>query len=214
MRTSRGWLLFVVLTVAVWLGCDRATTSPIDASDPRYSSLSNLSSAEQEALKKLLESEKRRIVAEEERSEALYDSLKEAWQSARYPESSLIACEPLPYDGEARIIGREGGTINIGPHRLTIPPRALTKPTVITGELPVSVNVSVKLSPSGLRFLLPAQLKLSYKHCSDQSAYHHSVVFVTDDGVILERPFSFDYVSYEEVFGTIWHFSKYAVASN
>jgi hypothetical protein len=214
MRNSRGWSLLVALTLMVWLGCDRVTTSPVDAPDRRNSSLSDLSDAEEEALKDLLESEERRIDEAEEASEATYDSLKAIWQKARDDGSSLITCEPLPYDADTRIIGPEGGTLNIGPHRLKIPPGALTKPTVITGELPVSVNVSVKLSPSGLRFSAASQLKLSYKHCSDRSEYIHSVVFVNDEGEITEWPISFDYSSYEEVFGAIWHFSKYAVASN
>lgn len=215
MRSSRYRVLLTVLASLLWVACDRPTTAPEQDPALTPSASSNLSRAEERMLRQLEESERDRIDDEEERSEAAYDSLKAVWDAQRHDgDSSLIQCEPLRYRGEVRIIGPAGGEIGVGPHKLRIPSGALKEYRVITAEIPVSQNVSVKLSPSGLQFQKPAELMLSYTHCERPEAYRHSVVYVDDLGRILEWLSSWDYASYDQVFGTLDHFSRYAVASD
>jgi hypothetical protein len=213
MRNLRFRVLLIVLASVTLLGCERLTTAP--ERDPALTPSASLSRTEERRLRELEESEKDRIDREDERSEAAYDSLKAIWDAQRHNgDSSLIECEPLQYRGEVKIIGPRGGEIGVGPHRLRIPAGALTEYKVITAEIPISFNVSVKLSPSGLQFVKPSELMLSYKHCERPAGYRHSVVYVDDAARILEWQSSWDYVSYEQVFGTIHHFSRYAVASD
>ena len=75
----------------------------------------------------------------------------------------LLQCEPPRYQGQARIIGPAGGTVEFGPHSLRIPAGALDYQVVITGEIVVSSHVLADLSPHGLTFATPAILELGYE---------------------------------------------------
>jgi hypothetical protein len=50
--------------------------------------------------------------------------------------TGLLACRPLPYASATQTIGPDGGVIQVGPHTLRIPPRALSRPITITAEAP------------------------------------------------------------------------------
>ena len=80
--------------------------------------------------------------------------------------SGLLACNPLPYASASATIGAQGGTLVIGPHKLTVPAGALAGPVVISGEAPVGTVNSVKLQPEGLQFASSAYLTMSYANCS------------------------------------------------
>lgn len=126
--------------------------------------------------------------------------------------SPLLVCNPLEFASEVKIIGPEGGTLQVGPHRLVIPPGALEQKTVISGEIPLlSVVPSVKLAPHGLRFQRPVALTLSYEHCLLNLGSRRSIVYTDDDLNILEWTKSSDSWT-KRVTGYIWHFSRYAVA--
>lgn len=178
-------------------------------------SLAVVTATTEDALKPLLEAEKARIAAEQQRSQRAYDSLKVVWDDylnnpGAY-KSRLIMCDPLQYAAETKIIGPAGGEISIGPHKLSIPKGALSSYVVITGEMPVSLLVSVKLSPHGLTFRSAPSLKLNYQHCYRSPTLIERVAYITDAQQILEWPKSSD--SREGVV-TSWlqHFSAYAVA--
>src|SRR5438874_11125729 len=66
--------------------------------------------------------------------------------------SGLLACTPLPYAVTQQTVGPDGGTLLVGPHKLTIPAGALSTPVLITAEAPVGTVNSVRLSPEGLTF--------------------------------------------------------------
>ena len=126
--------------------------------------------------------------------------------------SPLLICNPLEFASDVRIIGPAGGTLRIGPHRLVIPPGALKKNTVVSGQIPLlSLTPSVTLAPHGLQFERPVELTLSYQHCLLDLGRSRSVVYTDDDLNILEWPKSTDYRS-KLVTAYIWHFSRYAVA--
>ncbi|MBC8086154.1 MAG: hypothetical protein H7Z40_02745 [Phycisphaerae bacterium] len=164
-----------------------------------------------------LEREKNRIKLAQEQSKPAYDSLKKEWErlKKRYPNGNpeLLYCDPLQYSADTKIIGPEGGDMSIGPHKLSIPRGALLRPTVITGEMPVSLTVGVQLSQHGLVFQKDVKLTLSYKHCNRPNTFAEQVVYVDNNNRILERPKSVDKGSDGLVEAIIRHFSGYMVSS-
>lgn len=169
---------------------------------------------EELALKEWEVLEKERLKVEQERLKPVYDSLKLVWQRDRalYEDStsSIVYCEPLQYTGDVKIMGPEGGEISIGPHKLWVPAGALETHTVITGEMAVSLAVSVKLSPHGTQFLRPVTLQLNYKHCSQPDDLTRRVAYTDEQLNVLEWQSSLD-SSEGIVNGYLWHFSQYTV---
>ena len=197
---------------------DTAPTGTRAADPSRFRVSAALSAAEEERLKAWEEREKERIKLEQERSKAAYDSLKVVWDrdKRRYQQdpSPVLFCDPLQYAGEVKIVGPEGADLSVGPHRLRIPKGALTKYTVITGEMPVSLAVQVKLSPHGTTFVQGKEprLTLSYKHCMRLAAYRERVAYVDSSLRVLEWPASYDRLFDGLVDAWLKHFSHYAVA--
>lgn len=129
--------------------------------------------------------------------------------------SGLLACDPLPYAAGSATIGSAGGTLVIGPHRLTVPAGALAGPVVISGEAPVGTVNSVKLLPEGLQFATgkPATLTLSYANCPLLgSLLPKRIAYTTDLLSILSYVPSLDDLLGRKVTGSLQHFSRYAVA--
>jgi hypothetical protein len=129
--------------------------------------------------------------------------------------SGLLACDPLPYASASATIGTQGGTLVIGPHKLTVPAGALAGPVVISGEAPVGTVNSVKLQPEGLQFAAgkPAKLTLSYANCPLLgSLLPKRIAYTTDLLGILSYVLSLDDLLGRKVTGSLEHFSRYAVA--
>ena len=129
--------------------------------------------------------------------------------------SGLLACDPLPYASASETIGPEGGTLVVGPHRLTIPAGALAAPVVITAEAPVGTVNSVQLQPEGLQFAQgrPARLTLSYANCPLLGRLlPKRIAYTTDLLEILSYVLSVDDLLNKKVTGALEHFSRYAVA--
>ncbi len=123
----------------------------------------------------------------------------------------LLRCEPQPYATTTAVVGPGGGQINIGAHSLTILPSALSEDVTITGEQIEGEVNSVRLSPEGLQFALPAVLTLSYQNCANVQQPKH-IVFTDEVLIILESFPSVDLNGSSEVQTFIDHFSRYAVA--
>jgi hypothetical protein len=171
------------------------------------------------ALDAQLRQEQHRIELEARRSRQDYERLKHEWDAwlhnnkkLKRNEVAFPTCEPQPYVGETKVIGPEGGELKIGPHTLRIPAGALTEPTVVTGESPVSNLVTVTFSPHGLTFLKQPTLSLSYAHCFLPQDFRYRLAYVDDDNNLIEYPLSEDRKGKDKVVGRIWHFSKYAIA--
>jgi hypothetical protein len=129
--------------------------------------------------------------------------------------SGLLACDPLPYATTTQTVGPAGGTLIVGPHKLTIPAGALAAPTLITAEAPVGTVNSVRLSPEGLTFAAgkPATLTLSYANCPlVGQVLPKRIAYTTDLLAILSYVLSVDDLLTKRVSGTLAHFSRYAVA--
>src|SRR5689334_25415666 len=79
--------------------------------------------------------------------------------------SGLVACAPLPYDSATAVIGPDGGTIQVGPHSLTIPAGALDSDVTITAAIVAGSQNAVRFGPEGLQFVEKPTLRLSYANC-------------------------------------------------
>ena len=80
-------------------------------------------------------------------------------------EGTLLGCNTVGYGRVTQTIGSGGGTITVGPHRLTIPAGALRSNTRITATAPAGQYILVELEPHGLNFRKDASLTLSYAEC-------------------------------------------------
>jgi hypothetical protein len=126
-------------------------------------------------------------------------------------EVNLLACEPQQYAADVRVIGPAGGQLLVGNHKLTIPAGALSQEVAIVMEQIEGTVNSVRLSPEGLHFAIPAILSLSYKNCPTN--WHYKRIVYTDESLnILELLLSLDFNKASQVKGLIYHFSRYAVA--
>jgi hypothetical protein len=126
------------------------------------------------------------------------------------PGEGLLTCEPQPYEAQTGVIGLAGGQINVGNHSLQIPPLALSEDVTITMELIEGSVRSVRLSPEGLQFAIPATLTLNYTGCEDTSDSKR-IVYTNEALVILDWLISLD-LNTGQVRTQLDHFSRYAVA--
>jgi len=172
--------------------------------------------AEEEYLKQWETREKERIKVAVERTKKDEDALKRAWDQYKKDfekrDPTFLTCEPKQYTGDVKIIGPEGGNLSVGPHKLIIPPGALKRRVVITGEVPLTDKVEIRLSPHGLKFAKSVTLELNYKHCLRPTSFPYTVAYIDDSYRVLEWPSSYDAKREGEVSAGIEHFSGYAVA--
>ena len=128
-------------------------------------------------------------------------------------KTGLLRCDPLPTATASAVIGREGGTINVGPHRLTIPRNALSTPTLITATAPSGQVNRVEFQPHGLMFAKDATLSMSYANCNlVGSLAPKRIAYITDDLSVLYYLLSVDDVLNRRVSARLEHFSEYAVS--
>jgi hypothetical protein len=209
MRFSR---LILLVTAFLVTACSDAPTGGEQTSLADLQRLAQVEAAEQQ-----------RVALAAAESQAVFDSLQAQFllggivtglvNTVDYTLSAvlgLLICEPEPYKSTVKVIGRDGGVIRVGDHKLEIPRNALQRNTVITVERPSDNVASVRLSPHGLQFNRTATLTLDYSHCSYSKP---SRMAYTDEQLnILEYPRSIDDWRNEQVEAKIDHFSRYAVA--
>jgi hypothetical protein len=126
-------------------------------------------------------------------------------------EANLLSCSPEPYRISQRTIGPQGGTLDLGAHRLAIPAGALKDRVLITGEVVPGATNSVRLLPEGLTFRRPATLTLDYANCVTIEVLK-KVVYTDENLRVLEILKSEDAPGGFRVSAPIDHFSRYAVA--
>ncbi len=152
------------------------------------------------------------------RSAAVYDSLANVWKTRgdrtggmmSSTSSPLVACAPLPYDGEAKIVSTAGGVFHFGPHTLTVPAGALSATTAMAVIVETDLKARVTLLPHGTQFAVPVKLSLAYSHC--ETAPSHRVAYVDSLDNIIEWPASADRPELQMVDTWLNHFSTYAIA--
>ena len=125
---------------------------------------------------------------------------------------TLYNCPTDGYGSVTEQIGREGGTIQVGPHHLVIPAGALQSTSTITATAPAGNYVKVDFLPEGLRFSRAATLTLSYAHCSGAPPLLPKVVYLDDLLKILEVLDALHSSRDKSVTAKIRHFSGYAIA--
>ena len=160
----------------------------------------------------------RAIEAERQASNARFGSLRDAWNNRNEPSgilraastSPFVPCAPLPFDGEAQIVGPAGGTFLFGPHKLVVPAGAVTSQVSIGVMVVTSLKTEVTLLPHGIQFAVPVRATLAYGHC--ENATTHRVAYIDADGSILEWPGSTDNTATSTVEASLSHFSQYAIA--
>jgi hypothetical protein len=239
MRNVRHLLLVMLVFIGgVSIGCTDAF-APTNSSDlaPSFSTAEQEATKEEreqrhEQLKLLLNLQKERIKREKQLRKAAYELARDDWKEYKHdwkeylkllkrsktgPVSTLLdvdllRCKPRPFEGEAAIIGPDGGTLHVGEHQLVIPKGALSREELIVAEAPTSSLVDVDFYPEGLQFAKSAKLTLSYKECMVPVELDLRLAYIGWGLRILELPPSEDLKDSSEVSGDIDHFSRYAVA--
>jgi hypothetical protein len=126
-------------------------------------------------------------------------------------DTPLLSCRPQPYAVTTMVVGPKGALIMLGNHVLKIYENALTENVTITAEQVEGTVNSVRFSPEGLKFAVPAVLMLSYKNC--ENVKHAKSIVYTDESLrVLEPTLSYDFSNSSHVAGLIYHFSRYAIA--
>ena len=125
---------------------------------------------------------------------------------------SLLQCTALPAAHASKVIGPDGGVLQIGPHYLVVPPGALSQNITITGDAPSDHTNDVQFGPAGLQFAKPAALNMSYANCSLLAGLLPKIAYTSDLLAILYYIPSFNSFSTQTVTGRVDHFSRYAVS--
>jgi hypothetical protein len=124
----------------------------------------------------------------------------------------LVSCNVKETHTASATIGRNGGTLKVGPHRLTVPRNALKKDVRISAVAPKGKYVQIKFEPQGLEFDRKAALTMSYAECSLLSPLHLKIVYVNDQLEILEVLPTVTSVLTRSATAPIDHFSRYMLA--
>jgi hypothetical protein len=108
--------------------------------------------------------------------------------------------------------GPAGGTLVFGESRLIIPGGALHDTVTITATPLNDGTSTVQFEPEGLLFHKPAGLVLNAENCSIPTDGTPSIVYLGEEGEVLETiPATYD-PHWKAVAAPIVHFSGYAIA--
>ena len=125
-----------------------------------------------------------------------------------------LACNiPSPLNGSA-IIGPRGGILDVGTHRLIVPPGALISETTITGKVyttspnfnSINGSVVIEFEPTGLHFKKPAGLIFDASSCGSVP----DVVYLNPVGTNELIPAVYS-SWWHTIAAPIEHFSQYAI---
>jgi hypothetical protein len=212
--------LLALLSTSIAACADSPFTAPEQIAAPSASiSASNkpvvYASDSDPRLLQWLDIELKRVAAAERSSKPEYRRLERDWKRMNRKHgrrvSRVLYCDPLQYAAAVKIVGPNGGEVEFGPHKLSIPSRALSGYTVVTAEAPVSEAVEATFSPHGLAFERQVLLSLSYAHCNRPASLQESIVYVLDGEIVDWLP-SADRDEDATVDAWIDHFSGYHVA--
>lgn len=125
----------------------------------------------------------------------------------------IASCPNPPKDNASQKVGPAGGTVQVGPHTLTIPAGALSKDVTITAKTGAKNGNAIEFGPEGLRFNSYVRLTMDLSNCTGWGLLRLPlVVYTTDLLSILEAEPSVLDPKRKTVTGFITHFSQYAVA--
>ena len=130
-----------------------------------------------------------------------------------YQQSFQAAtCTPHRAMLSSGVFGPAGGTLFFGGSRLIIPGGALRDTVTISAVIPEGSSSRVEFAPQGLQFNKPAGLILSTDGCVLADPNVPDVVYLGEDGLVIETiPAVFD-PHWKTIAAPIRHFSGYAIA--
>jgi hypothetical protein len=124
----------------------------------------------------------------------------------------LVSCNVKKTHTASATIGRNGGTLRVGPHTLIVPRNALKENVRISAVAPKGKTVQIKFEPHGLEFQRKAALTMSYSECSLLSPVSLRIVYVNDQFEILEVLPTVTSVLTRTATAPVDHFSRYMLA--
>src|ERR1044072_6768349 len=95
-------------------------------------------------------------------------------------DARFASCTPLPAETVTMVLGPQGGTLQVGPHTLTLQKGALQNTVEITAEIVADNANYIKFSPEGLQFGNGAKLTMSYRNCPGVTIKNLSLVYADD----------------------------------
>lgn len=234
MRTFRSTPALSLLAVLLFSACsiDAPPTGPAVSSmdhavalakSPEQIALKAAKKARRDSLEVIRDSVKAAAKLDKELLKARLRFEKDEWKAFKkdlkllrkldkFATLDLLRCEPLGLDVDAEVIGPDGGTLKVGPHKLVIPAGALEEDQLIVATMPMDALVQVVFGPHGLNFARPAELTLSYEHCMLPGSDRFRLAYVNEALQILELPPSKNHKQENKVVGKIDHFSSYMIA--
>ena len=124
----------------------------------------------------------------------------------------LVSCDVQTTHTGSAEIGPMGGVLRVGPHRLTVPPYALSEKVRISAVAPKGQYVQIQFEPEGLQFRRSTLLTMSYSECSLLSPLSLRIVYVNDQLEILEVLPTTTSVLTRTANAPVDHFSRYMLA--
>ena len=110
------------------------------------------------------------------------------------------------------VFGPSGGTLVFGDSRLIIPGGALLDTVTISATIVDATTSRVELQPQGLQFAKAAGLLLDTQGCVLAQDAAPTVVYLSEDGVVLETIDAVYDPHWKTFAAPLHHFSGYAIA--
>lgn len=118
---------------------------------------------------------------------------------------------PILFGYALRLIGPAGGTVSLVGFEVTVPPGAVSKPTLFTIKLPAdptrSEYVWAEFGPHGITFSLPVTIKLPYRGTTSEGSTSPVHVMWNNNGVWV--PFETSVTADGRIQTKTTHFSEY-----
>jgi hypothetical protein len=112
------------------------------------------------------------------------------------------------------VIGRDGGTLRLGPHTLEVPAGAVDADVTFTLAYASMTGIAVDCGPSPFRFNIPVTLTLSFmgtQYASTTAAAHLAIFYMPTTGGLELEPSVVD-IGHNSVIAKVDHFSRYIIA--
>jgi len=134
----------------------------------------------------------------------------EARQSPNGSAYGLVACRRSGQQQGTAVIGPDGGTLRVGNSSVVVPAGALSERVRITARV-LDTLAAIELEPHGLSFALPVELTIDTRQCAVREDQRPVLLYLDDDGDVLETIDGQLDDDAENFFARIVHFSVYAV---
>jgi hypothetical protein len=121
----------------------------------------------------------------------------------------FVACVVSDQSSGVAQIGPSGGVLYVGPHRLIVPPGALTQTVELSGVVQPGPILAIQFYPEGLQFQKPAGLVLDVSGCGGPVP---DVTYIDEQGGLQEHIRAMYSTWWHTIAAPLDHFSLYAWA--